>query len=59
MGVIMTALFKFTFVAPFKHLVRGVDEGKPEVASYALGTIRKLMMTKLILGVAALVAAFI
>ena len=36
-----------------------VDEGKPEVASYALGTIRKLMMTKLILGVAALVAAFI
>ena len=59
MGVVMTALFKFTYVAPFKHLVRGVDENKPEVAGYALGTIRRLAMTNLLLGVAALVAALV
>ena len=59
MGIVMTALFKFTYVAPFKHLVRGVEEGKPEVASYALGTIRKLALTNLLLGVAALLAAMI
>ena len=59
MGIIMTALFKFIYVAPFKHLERGVEEGKPEVANYALGTIRKLAMTKLVMGVAALIAAII
>jgi len=50
LGVLMMAIFKFIYVAPFKHLCRGVEEQKWELAAYALGTIRKLVATNLILG---------
>lgn len=56
-AVVMIAVFKFVYAAPFRHLLRGVDEQKWEVAAYALGTIRKLVAVNLSLGVAAIVAA--
>ena len=36
-GILMMVIFKFIYVAPFKHLCRGVDEEKWEVAEFALG----------------------
>jgi len=49
LGILMMAIFKFVYVAPYKHLCRGVDEQKWEVAAFALGTIRKLVAINLIL----------
>lgn len=54
---VMIAVFKFVCVAPFRHLLRGVDERKWEVAAYALATIRKLVAVNLALGIAVIVAA--
>ncbi len=51
MGIIMMAIFKFTYIAPFKHLIRGCDENAPEVARYALKTIRLSVLANLILGI--------
>jgi uncharacterized membrane protein len=51
LGILMMAIFKFIYVAPFKHLCRGVEEQKWELATYALGTIRKLVATNLVLGI--------
>ena len=56
-AVVMIAVFKFVCVAPFRHLLRGVEERKWEVAAYALGTIRKLVAVNLALGIAVIVAA--
>jgi len=53
----MILIVKFTYVAPFKHLCRGVEEQKWEVALYALGTIRKLVLVNLILGVLTIISA--
>jgi uncharacterized membrane protein len=50
LGVIMMGIFKFIYVAPFKHLCRGIEEEKWDVAAYAMGTIRQLVMVNLILG---------
>jgi len=50
LGILMMAIFKFIYVAPFKHLCRGVEEQKWALAAYALGTIRKLVATNLVLG---------
>jgi uncharacterized membrane protein len=49
-AVVMTAIFKFIYVAPFRHLKRGVEEENYKVAAFALGTIRKLVATNLVLG---------
>jgi len=57
LGILMMAIFKFIYVAPFKHLCRGVEEQKWELASYAMGTIRKLVATNLILGVLTIIVA--
>ena len=51
LAILMTAIFKFILVAPFQHLKRGVEEQKWETAAYALGTIRKLVLTNLTIGV--------
>ena len=56
-AMLMTLIFKFVYLAPFKHLCRGVDEEKWEVAAYALGTIRKLVATNLALGFCTLISA--
>ena len=57
LGILMMAIFKFIYVAPFRHLCRGVEEQKWELAAYALGTIRKLVATNLILGILTIVIA--
>lgn len=51
LAVIMTGIYKFLLLAPFRHLCRGVEEGNLKVAAYALGTIRKLVATNLVLGI--------
>ena len=56
-AVIMTGIFKFVYVAPYRHLKRGVEEQNPKVAAFALGTIRKLVATNLLLGIAVIVIA--
>ena len=58
LGIVMMAVFKFIFVAPYKHLLRGIEEQKWVVADYALGTIRKLAMTNLIIGIIIVAVAF-
>ena len=57
LAVIMMAIFKFVYVAPFKHLCRAVEQQQWEVASFALGTIRTLVATNLVLGMATIVVA--
>jgi len=57
LAVVMTAIFKFIYFAPFKHLKRGVAEKDFKVAAYALGTIRKLVATNLIIGLLIIVIA--
>ncbi|NKB77417.1 MAG: hypothetical protein GKR96_10355 [Gammaproteobacteria bacterium] len=57
LGMLMALIFKFVYVAPFRHLCRGVDEQKWEVAAYALGTIRKLVLVNLSLGILTIVSA--
>ncbi|WP_423907719.1 CopD family protein [Candidatus Spongiihabitans sp.] len=57
LAVIMIVIFKFVCVAPFRHLCRGVEQEKWEVAAYALGTIRKLVAVNLGLGILTIVAA--
>lgn len=56
-AIVMTGIFKFVYVAPYAHLKRGVQEQNFKVAAFALGTIRKLVLTNLILGVAVIVVA--
>lgn len=56
-AVLMTAIFKFIYAAPFKHLKRGVEEKDFTVAAYALNTIRKLVATNLVLGVLVIIIA--
>ena len=56
--LIMIGVFKFTWVAPFRHLCRGVEEEKWEVAAYARGTIRILFAVNLGLGAATIATAF-
>ena len=56
-ALVMILVFKFVYVAPFKHLCRGVEEEKWEVAAYALGTIRKLVAFNLALGIVTIVVA--
>jgi uncharacterized membrane protein len=50
-AVVMTGIFKFIYVAPFRHLKRGLEEQNLKVASFALGTIRKLVAVNLGLGI--------
>lgn len=57
LAIVMTFIFKFILIAPFKHLKRGVAEENWKVAAYALGTIRKLVGVNLILGIATIVIA--
>lgn len=56
--LVMIGIFKFTWVAPFRHMCRGVEQEKWEVAAYALGTIRILFAVNLGLGAATIVIAF-
>ncbi|MEM7194494.1 MAG: CopD family protein [Pseudomonadota bacterium] len=56
-AIVMTVIFKFIVVAPFRHLKRGVAEQKWEVAAYALGTIRKLVAVNLTLGILTIIIA--
>ncbi len=56
-AIIMAAIFKFVYIAPFKHLKRGVEEKDYAVAGFALGTIRKLVATNLILGIIVIIIA--
>ena len=57
LAIIMTLIFKFVYVAPFRHLCRGVEEEKWPTAAYALGTIRLLVSVNLVLGLLTVVAA--
>ena len=50
LAVLMTGIFKFVYLAPFKHLKAGVESGELKVAAFALGTIRKLVAVNLVLG---------
>ncbi len=59
LAVIMILVFKFVYVAPFKHLCRGVEEKKWKVAAYALGTIRTLMAVNLTLGILTIATAIV
>jgi len=56
-AVLMTAIFKFIYVAPFRHLKRAVEEKDFPVAAFALGTIRKLVATNLVLGLLVIIIA--
>jgi len=56
-GILMMAIFKFIYSAPFRHLCRGVEEEKWEVADFALGTIRQLVGVNLVLGLITVLAA--
>ena len=57
LAVVMTGIFKFVYVAPYAHLKRGIEEENFKVAAFALGTIRKLVLTNLILGVVVILVA--
>ncbi len=57
LALLMTMIFKFVYIAPFRHLCRGVEEEKWDLAAYALGTIRKLVATNLVLGILTIVSA--
>lgn len=57
LGIVMMGIFKFIYVAPFKHLCRGIEEENWEVAAYAMGTIRQLVMVNLVLGFLTIVIA--
>jgi uncharacterized membrane protein len=56
-AVIMTGIFKFLYLAPFRHLRRGVEENNLKLAGFALGTIRKLVATNLVLGIVVVILA--
>jgi len=56
-AVVMTGIFKFIYVAPYRHLKKAVDEENYKVAAFALGTIRKLVATNLILGIVVIFTA--
>ncbi len=56
-AIVMTAIFKFILVAPMRHLKSSVAEGNHKVAAFALGTIRKLVLTNLIIGVGVILMA--
>lgn len=56
-GVLMTGMFKFLHAAPWQHLDRGIREEKWEVAEFAMGTIRGLMVASFGFGLIALVSA--
>lgn len=56
-AVLMTGIFKFLYLAPYRHLRRGVEENNHKVAGFALGTIRKLVATNLVLGILVIVIA--
>lgn len=56
-AILMTVIFKFILVAPFRHLVKAVEEQDFKVAAYALGTIRKLVLINLILGFGVIIVA--
>jgi uncharacterized membrane protein len=58
-GIFMMVIFKFIYAAPFKHLCRGVEEQKTEVANYALGTIRQLVAVNLALGLVTILVAIL
>ena len=58
-GIFMMVIFKFIYAAPFKHLCRGVEEQKLEVAGYALGTIRQLVAVNLALGLVTILVAIL
>ncbi len=49
-AVIMTGIYKFLLLAPFRHLCQGVEQENYPVAGYALATIRRLVATNLVLG---------
>ena len=51
LAVIMTAIFKFVYAGPYRHLKKAVAEENYKVAAFALGTIRKLVATNLVLGI--------
>ena len=57
LAVVMTVIFKFVYLAPFRHLCRGVEEEKWEMAAFALGTIRKLVAVNLSIGILVIVSA--
>ncbi len=57
LAVLMTAIFKFVYIAPFRHLKAAVEKEDYKVAGFALGTIRKLVATNLCLGIAVIVIA--
>lgn len=56
-AVLMSGIFKFVYVAPFRHLKQNVDSGNQKVAAHALGTIRKLVATNLALGLIVIIVA--
>ena len=56
-AVVMTGIFKFLYLAPYRHLQRGLEESNYQVAGFALGTIRKLVATNLVLGMLVIVIA--
>jgi len=57
LAIVMTVIFKFLLLAPYRHLTAAVEEQNLKVAAYALGTIRKLVLTNLILGVIVIIVA--
>lgn len=57
LAVVMTAIFKFIYLAPFKHLKAGVESGDVKVAAFALATIRKLVAINLTLGFIIIIVA--
>ena len=56
-AILMMAIFKFVHVAPYRHLLRGVEEEKWEVAGFALATIRQLVAVNLGLGLLTVIVA--
>lgn len=56
-AVLMTAIFKFLYLAPFRHLKSAIEKEDYKVAAFALGTIRKLVATNLCLGIAVIIIA--
>jgi uncharacterized membrane protein len=56
--LVMSGIFKFTWVGPYRHMCRGVEQEKWEVARYAFGTIKLLFAVNLGLGAATIAIAY-
>jgi len=58
-AVVMVVVFVYVYFAPFKALVQQVEVGNWKAAAAALNSIRRLVATNLVLGMATVIVAVV